>query len=342
MRRSLVLVSVFALLAALPIGAAAQPAAEASANGQRAVDAAIAYWTAERIKNAIPRDFVRTSNGKFEPAAKPGGGGGNGGGKAVTGASWTGGGKVLVQSGRVLFTLGGVDYICSASVVGDDGDPAYSLIVTAGHCAFDEAADVFATNWVYYPSFDTSPTYTCVQATYGCWAARALVIHHGFSDQSSFNGITVQYDWAFAVVAAGGNGGSVPSQVDALGAYAVDTGLTSGPNPGWAFGYPAGGKYSPGLDLTYCKGAIGTDPYNANLNWRIGCDMTGGSSGGPWLKDTNNPATNAGSVFSLNSYTYSGVRAMHGPKFNGNTAATYAAAKGAIPGNSGIDGIIVH
>jgi len=250
MRRSLVLVSVFALLAALPMSVAARSGIQA-ATDQRAVDPAVAYWTAERIKSAIPRDFVRGSNGNFVPDAKPGGGGGGGGGKPITGTSWTSGGKVLLQSGRVLFTLGGVNYICSASVVDDASDSNYAVIVTAAHCAYDEFDDVFATNWVYYPAFDTSPTYTCAQASYGCWAAHALVVHHGFADQESFNGIAVQYDWAFAVVAAGGNGGSVPAQVDALGAYAVDTTTTSGPNPGWAFGYPAAGKYAPGRDLTY-------------------------------------------------------------------------------------------
>jgi hypothetical protein len=328
MRRFIVLLAAFALLAALPVSAAARPGPTSA----RGVDPAIAYWTAERIAHAIPRDFVRNSNGKFVPAAKPGGSG--------SGASWTAGGEILERSGRVLFTLGGVDYICSASVVDDGGDANYSVIVTAAHCAYDEVADVFATNWVYYPAFDTSPSYTCSQATYGCWVGRALVVHHGFADREAFDDIAVQYDWAFAVVQAGGNG--TPYQVDSFGAYAVNVTTTTGPNPGWAFGYPAAGKYH-GKDLTYCTGAVGTDPYNNDNNWKLVCDMTGGSSGGPWLRDTTNPAsaTSPGAVFSLNSYGYSGVKAMHGPKFNANTTTSYNAAKAATPDASGIDGILV-
>lgn len=334
MRRFFVLLAALALLAALPVSAAARPGAT-SAGG---VDPAIAYWTKERIAHAIPRDFTRTASGKFVPAARPPGAGG--GGKAVTGASWTGGGEVLNQSGRVLFTLSGVDYICSASVVDDAGDASYSVVVTAGHCVYDEVADVFATNWIYMPRFDLDPDYDC-QANGGCWVARALVIHHGFADQESFNGTTVLYDWGFAVVAGGGTAGQ-DLQLDATwGSYGLDAGVTSGPNPGYAFGYPAGGKYAPGLDLVYCKGAIGQDPYNANRNWKIGCDMTGGSSGGPWLYDTSNPGTTDGLVFSVNSYTYNGVKAMHGPKFNANTTASYNAAKNATPDNNGIDGIVV-
>src|SRR3712207_7483597 len=50
----------------------------------------------------------------------------------------------------------------------------------------------------------------------------------------------------------------------------------------YSFGYPASQKYH-GNDLTYCAGPISTDPNNANLTWGMACDMTGGSSGGPWV-----------------------------------------------------------
>src|SRR6476619_6188964 len=74
-----------------------------------------AYWTRDRIAHAIPRDVVRNANGTFSPAAtprkgKPGGGG------VVLGASWTKGGLILKASGKVLFTMSGINYICSGSV----------------------------------------------------------------------------------------------------------------------------------------------------------------------------------------------------------------------------------
>ena len=53
--------------------------------------------------------------------------------------------------------------------------------------------------------------------------------------------------------------------------------------------------------------------------------MTGGSSGGPWLSGFN-ASSQSGSLSSLNSYGYSGVKAMHGPKFNDDTADVYDAA----------------
>ncbi len=90
------------------------------------------------------------------------------------------------------------------------------------------------------------------------------------------------------------------------------------------FGYPAAGKYH-GYDLTYCADQIFNDPQNANLTFGVDCDMTGGSSGGPWLGGFNT-GTGAGTVDSVNSYGYGGVKKEYGPKFNAQTSATFNAA----------------
>ena len=60
-------------------------------------------------------------------------------------------------------------------------------MLTAGHCAYDEVAKRFATNWMFYPAWDTKPTQTCAQAEYGCWTAQALVLHDGFASAGGFN-----------------------------------------------------------------------------------------------------------------------------------------------------------
>ncbi|HDH26348.1 MAG TPA: hypothetical protein ENH00_09170 [Actinobacteria bacterium] len=134
------------------------------------------------------------------------------------------------------------------------------------------------------------------------------------------------YDFGFAVLDVGGNSGP-PYLVENLGAQAVQ--FSSGRNrkTAWAFGYPAAGKYT-GADLVYCKGPLGTDPLNNKQTYRLGCDMTPGSSGGPWFQGFDETA-GTGTVMSLNSYVYSGITAMHGPKFNSDTQAVYTAALGA-------------
>ena len=50
-------------------------------------------------------------------------------------------------SGKVFFTMAGTRYVCSGAVV-NDGRAAYSLVLTAGHCTYDETGAAFATQRV--------------------------------------------------------------------------------------------------------------------------------------------------------------------------------------------------
>jgi hypothetical protein len=320
------LVVVAAMLAVVGSTSASSPrSAAAHARAERA--RTLAYWTPARMRAAKPRDFV-VDAGRFVPARshakperrKPGGGG------VVTGASWPNGkGEIYTASGRVLFTLGGIDYICSGSVV-TDARSGYSIVLTAGHCAYDETAggtqSGFATNWLYIPEFDSNPTYTCAITTYGCWTASALVVNRGFATAGGFNTQATTYDWAFAVVGPGGKSGT--ASLEALGSFALSTSSVANGTQVGAFGYPAAGKYH-GNDLTYCSGGVGRDVLNANKTYRLDCDMTGGSSGGPWLAPFDGSGDH-GSLSSVNSYGYSGIRGMYGPVFNSNTAATFNSA----------------
>jgi len=284
----------------------------------------VAYWTSARIAAATPRDFVRSGHA-FRPAAKPIKPPPGGGGSAVTGASWTRGGDIIEGTGKVVFTMGGGDYICSGTTTRDQRTGA-SIVLTAGHCAYDETARAFATNWMFIPNFDASPTYTCSATKWGCWTATALVVHDGYASAGSFNTQATAHDWAFAVV---GTGGKTNQHLDSkVPSFGISFGTVSAGDRLAAFGYPAAGKYH-GSDLTYCAGTVFTDTANSNLTWGMGCDMTGGSSGGPWLEGISETTGNGGLLSSLNSYGYSGVRNMYGPKFNANTSATWTRAQSA-------------
>jgi len=318
--RSALLAVLLLAICAGPASAARPAAADtARAEHQRTV----AYWTADRLASATPRDFVRTASG-FSPAArgaKPPSGGGN-----VSGASWTKGGLILRASGKVFFTMAGVRYTCSGSVA-SDGRSSYSLVLTAAHCAYDESGEAFATNWIFIPEYDTAPGgQDCAASLRGCWTAQALVVHDGYASAGGFNTQATVHDFALAVVGPGGKSGS--AQLDStVGSFALSTSTLAVSSKVYAFGYPAAGKYK-GNDLTYCAGPIFEDPYNAKQTWGMTCNMTGGSSGGPWLSSFSE-ASGSGTLSSLNSYGYSGVKAMHGPKFNQQTAAVYSAADGA-------------
>jgi hypothetical protein len=312
--------ALFTVLALLPLAVAPVAAGDSKATAKAEQQRIVKYWTAERIANAKPRDFVKTSDGKFVPKGKPGGGG--------TGASWTGGGPVVGRTGKVLFTMGGSNWVCSASAV-TDGRTGYSLVLTAGHCAYDETANGalsgFATNWTYVPSFDTSPTFTCASSTYGCWttAAGGLVVDSGFAKAGSYNTQATVHDFAIAIVGPGSNGDQLDAPI--RGTYPIAYPAISTGGTVHAFGYPAAGKYH-GKDLTYCTGPTFDDANNSNLTWGIACNMTGGSSGGPWLAGFT--TAGGGTLTSLNSYGYSGLSNMYGPKFNANTQAVYTRANG--------------
>jgi hypothetical protein len=292
--------------------------APAGATARSEHDRIVAYWTEGRMKSAIPRDLARDASGRIQPRARPGTGGG------VTGASWRNGGPVLDKTGKVYFVMGGSAYVCSGSVINDQGRNGSSMVLTAGHCAIDETNATFATNWLFIPNFDGSPTFTCADTVYGCWTAQALVVHYGYAHAGSFDTQATTHDWAFAVV---GPGGKSSSQLDTtVGDYPIRfSGTTAGDRLA-AFGYPAAGKYK-GKDLTYCAGNIFTDAWNEDLTWGMGCTMTGGSSGGPWFFGLNESDGTGGTVSSLTSYGYSGVKNLYGPMFNAQTQATYNAAR---------------
>jgi V8-like Glu-specific endopeptidase len=294
-------------------------------------NATIAHWTPERMRSAIPRDYVRdAASGRLVPARRPGGGSGGG----VTGVSWTMGGEVLTATGKVYFELNSGAYICSGTVVSDSRSGS-SIVLTAGHCGYDGQDGGFAKNWMFIPDFDGSPTYTCGSTVYGCWTSSTLVVNYGFTSAGGFNTQATQYDWTFAVVGPGGkNNTDLATTVGSFGTSfsSIPTGT-----PVDSFGYPAAGKYH-GSDLIYCQNPVFLDPYNADLTYGISCGMTGGSSGGPWYTNFDTAAGNSGTIQSLNSYGYSGLKNLYGPKFNNHTQATYNAANGNVTGNTIVNG----
>jgi V8-like Glu-specific endopeptidase len=317
------------VLAALPIlasGAIAGGGADAQAARQAAEhNRIVSYWTEARMRAAVPRDFAfdTVSGYHVVPQAKPGGGSG-------TGASWPNGlGKVYRATGKVYFVMGNSAYVCSGTAL-TDSRSTYSLVITAGHCVYDETSggglSGFATNWLFIPQFDSSPTFTCANTAYGCWTAQALVVNNGFASAGGFNTQATHYDWGFAVVPAGGKSNA---QLDTtVGTFSHSASAMAGGTIVDAFGYPAAQKYH-GNDLVYCQGPIGFDANTGNTNYKLACGMTGGSSGGPWLSSFNTSTGDTGTIQSLNSYGYSGQSNMYGPIFNATTTTTYNAANGA-------------
>ena len=302
MRRAFVVaVSLLALaLAAMVSPAVAKSSARTqSATGEQSRAAEhqriVEYWTPQRRASATPRAIVLPLGAKAQPRAKPGSGSGD-----VLGAAWTSGGSVSVTTGKVFFSSGGGRYVCSGSAVSSS---SRSLVLTAGHCAHDGAGGGYVTNWIFYPRYRSG-----VDPVLGAWTASTLVATQDWRTRPN----AFENDAAFAKV---GNGTATTLE-SALAAQGGSTPGISFSRPATgskvhSFGYPAAGKYN-GATLIYCSGGV-TIGYDGRDTQSIPCDMTGGSSGGPWFQGFSS-GNAPGTLNSVNSYGYSSLRnRMFGP-----------------------------
>lgn len=309
---SLSAAAILALSAAGSATAAPAPAedkATPSVTGT-AVDTAGAadYWTADRMQAAVPADqransAVQRSLGleralvakgapaSVEPLA------------AKTPVLQAASESPVAHIGKIFFTQGGQNYVCSGNSVAATNK---STVSTAGHC-LNEGPGAFVTNFVFVPAYNNGA------APYGKWAAKALYAPAQWTGQGN-----IQYDTGFAVVSPL-NGRTLADTVGASGVqFNAARGLTYK-----AFGYPAASPFN-GQTLKSCAGTATNDTVNpGGTTQGIPCDMTGGSSGGPWFVGSSS----TGKQNSVNSYGYGqNSTKMYGPYWGTVIQQTYATA----------------
>ena len=222
------------------------------------------------------------------------------------GGAWSSGGAVVRTTGKVFFTLDGVDYVCSGNVVAADNR---STVSTAGHCV-NEGPGAYATNFVFVPAYHNG------YAPYGTWAATRLITTYAWRVRGDFN-----YDIGMAVV--GMRSGKHLASV--TGSQSIGFNQPRG-HFLYAFGYPQAYPYD-GSKLDYCSDYARNDTYGDSLDQRLDCNLTGGSSGGPWF-DRFDRTTGRGIQVSLNSFGYVGERnAMYGPYFGSTAKSLYDTAQ---------------
>lgn len=208
--------------------------------------------------------------------------------------------------GKVFFTIDGNDHVCSANLVASQNE---STVATAGHCLHDGPGGDFVNNFVFAPAYDNGPS-----EDYGTWAAETLVTPPEWSEQGD-----ISFDGGFAVLETQSN----ETLEETLG--------TSSPigfnhNRGedyTAYGYPAVAPYD-GEELVDCAGPATDDPEGETNSQGISCDMTQGSSGGPWfLGEGPNGVQN-----SVNSFGYTSLpNVMFGPYFGPEIEDAYDEAQ---------------
>ncbi|NWF28047.1 peptidase [Streptomyces sp. PKU-EA00015] len=263
------------------------------------------FWTAERMRAATPLDLIRTVPGSVKAPAP-------GGEKTVIaptafpqpGGPWTGGGAVVKTSGRVFFTFQGRTASCSGnSVTSQNG----STVITAGHCVKYQGS--WHTNWVFVPAYNNG------HAPYGQWSATKTLATDQWAASEDIN-----YDVGAAVVAPL-NGRTLAQTVGAQGLQ-----FNGGYNKAmYAFGFPAAAPYD-GSKLIHCSGNSSKD-FLFSQDHSLGCNMTGGSSGGPWFTSFSE-ATGTGLQVSVNSFGYTFLpNRMFGPYFGNEAKAVYDKAQ---------------
>ena len=196
--------------------------------------------------------------------------------------------------GKVFFDSPKGSMVCSGTVVKDVNHPDRSnLVWTAGHCVH-AGKDGWYRNIEFVPSYNSlgesasklSNASASEIAPYGqWWADWASTSNQWIQGGSETGGAGAAYDYAILHVKPQSDAKSLEETVGA--ALDVDFSAPSATEAGsmGAWGYPAAPPYS-GLKMFKCLDRPGRLSLDTALPTmcRIGCTMTGGSSGGGWFR----------------------------------------------------------
>ncbi|MCG5211659.1 trypsin-like serine peptidase [Streptosporangium soli] len=224
----------------------------------------------------------------------------------TSGTRWTWRGAVTRTTGRVFLTLAGVDFVCSASTV---RSASRDVVVTAGHCVKD-GAGAWADNWTFVPGYRDG------RKPYGSYTARRMFVAEPWARGGGD-------DHDLGMVALNTSDGK--HVADAVGTQEIAFGGRRGGRT-HGFGFPADPPYD-GRELVYCAGRLRQDPHGQSGDQGLTCDMTAGSSGGPWFTGFD-AETGTGTITSVSSFKYTDDRrTMYGPYFGESAEQLYAIAQ---------------
>jgi V8-like Glu-specific endopeptidase len=171
--------------------------------------------------------------------------------------------------GKVFFTnaTDGLGYVCSATVV---NSIRRDTVWSAGHCVHGGPGGTWHQDWHFVPAFKDGI------APFGTWTADRLATRPGWSEHGDLS------EDLGAVVVAPRDGRRI---VDVLGGQGIAWNYPPTYTAN-SFGYPQAPPFD-GEKLIGCDGTARPGEIDIINVIRLDCDMTGGSSGGGWLRDAS-------------------------------------------------------
>lgn len=225
----------------------------------------------------------------------------------------------LSTVGKVFFSDGGHNYVCSGAAVNTENK---SVVDTAGHCIYDNGH--WMSNWIFCPMYYSG------SAPYGCWTANYLEVDGTWANSGTitssgeFEG-DFAHDYGMAVMHPSARYGYLTDSVGGLG-YLYDA---NSAEQFYAYGYPAETPYN-GASMKSCNGGDQVwNNGNGNYMLSISCGMTGGSSGGPWIINYNGGWYLNGHN-DMKAYAY--PDSMYSPYYGDEWYSVFSKAASADPG----------